>query len=89
MFKNSFPDEKESLTMSNVTKAIASFERTLISYNSAYDRYIYQKDDNAISESAKRGEKLFYSEKILFTFFVIYLRVFFCFISNNNIISIV
>ncbi len=47
--------------MSNVTKSIAAFERTLMLVNSPYDRYRYANDSNAISEAAKRGEILFFS----------------------------
>src|SRR5262249_29984319 len=61
LFPEAFPGEKTLFTMSNVTKAIASFERTLISVNSPYDRYRYGNDSNAISDAAKRGEVLFFS----------------------------
>ena len=46
-----------------LTRSIASYERTLISNNSKFDKFYYQKMPNAISESAKRGWKLF-SEKL-------------------------
>ncbi|MEO0410202.1 MAG: MbnH family di-heme enzyme [Cyanobacteria bacterium P01_A01_bin.135] len=52
------------VTIQNLTKAIASFERTLISANSPYDRYRYGGDPSAISASAKRGEALFNSERL-------------------------
>lgn len=55
---------KNSITLENITKSIASFERTLVSFNSPYDKYMYNNDQNAISDSAKRGQKLFYSEKL-------------------------
>lgn len=42
-----------------LTRSIAAFERTLISDNSAFDHFFYQNKSNAISESAKRGWKLF------------------------------
>lgn len=42
-----------------LTRSIAAFERTLISDNSAFDKFYYQKKKDAISESAKRGWKLF------------------------------
>jgi cytochrome c peroxidase len=42
-----------------VAKAIASFERTVLSGNSAWDRHVYAKDETALSESAKRGLELF------------------------------
>jgi cytochrome c peroxidase len=47
-----------------IVKAIASFVRTLISGRSAFDRYIYEGEDSALSESALRGFELFFSEKI-------------------------
>lgn len=42
-----------------LTRSIAAFERTLISDNSAFDRFYCQNEKDAISESAKRGWKLF------------------------------
>lgn len=47
------------ITMDGVAKAIASFQRTLVSGNSPFDRYEKGKDEKAISESAKRGLALF------------------------------
>lgn len=45
-----------------VTYAIAAFERTLVSYNSPFDRY-QAGDDSAMSQAALRGMELFFSEK--------------------------
>ena len=59
-----FRGEVDPFTLDNVTKAIAAFERTIISASSPYDRYHYGGDDNAISESAKHGEVLFFSEPL-------------------------
>jgi len=50
------------LTKEHVGKAIASFQRTLISGNSPFDRFDYGGDQTAISESAKRGKKLFFDK---------------------------
>lgn len=63
-FKQAFPNDQKPFQLLNVTRAIASFERTLISANSPYDRYVYKDQVNAISDSAKRGESLFFSEKL-------------------------
>lgn len=52
------------LDLATVTKALASFQRSLVSFDSPYDRYRYGKDDTAISEAAKRGEELFFSERL-------------------------
>ncbi len=64
MFPRVFPGEQSPFTIANVTKAIASFERTIIGGGSPYDRYHYDGDDKAISDSAKRGEVLFFSEAL-------------------------
>ena len=62
-FRQSFPQEAEPITIPNVLKAIASFERTLISGRSAFDRYVYDDDRAAFSEGARRGMRLFYSDR--------------------------
>ena len=45
-------------TIDQIVRAVASFERTLVTFNSPFDRSI-AGDKDAISESAKRGWKLF------------------------------
>lgn len=63
MFAEAFEEEKQPINISNLTKALASFERSLVSFKSPYDRYRYEGDRHAISEAAIRGEKLFNSER--------------------------
>jgi len=55
-FKKVFGTE---ITMEGVGKAIASFQRTIVSGNSPFDRFEIGKDEKAISEPAKRGLALF------------------------------
>jgi cytochrome c peroxidase len=64
MMPAAFPDDADPFTLSNVTHAIASFERTIISGRSPYDRYHFDRDDSAISAAAKRGEQLFYGSSL-------------------------
>jgi cytochrome c peroxidase len=64
LFARAFPNETDPVSIGNVTKAIASFERSIISARSPYDRYHYGGDDNAVSDSAKRGEILFFSQNV-------------------------
>ena len=64
MFTAGFPGEADPFTVDNVTKALAAFERTLISGDSPYDRYRWRGQASAISEAAKRGEALFFSERL-------------------------
>ena len=51
------------ITYDMVEKAIASFERTVVSGNSPFDRWKYGKDEKAVSESVKRGFQVFSSAK--------------------------
>jgi len=64
LFEQAFPDDKDRFTLANVTKALASFERSIISARSPYDLYHYDRDDDAISDSAKRGEVLFFNQHL-------------------------
>jgi cytochrome c peroxidase len=45
-----------------ISDAIACYERTLISGNSAYDQYFYQGNKDALNQSQKRGMKLFFDD---------------------------
>ncbi|MFN8632967.1 MAG: di-heme enzyme [Chloroflexota bacterium] len=62
LFPSAFPTDADPYTLGTMTRALASFQRTLISYDSPYDRYRYGRDPSAISEAARRGEALFFSE---------------------------
>jgi cytochrome c peroxidase len=64
LFAKAYPEQTDSLSLKNLTAAIASFERSLVSANSAYDRYLYKKEASALSAQAKRGEALFFSERL-------------------------
>jgi cytochrome c peroxidase len=44
-------------------RAVAAFERTLISGNSPFDQFFYQNKPDAMSQEAKRGWEVFSSEK--------------------------
>jgi cytochrome c peroxidase len=57
LFSKAYPGE--GITESTIGKALASFERTIVSpYNSPFDRWI-AGDEKALSASAKRGFELF------------------------------
>ena len=47
-----------------LTRALASFERTLIGFQSPFDRYYYQGDTEALTASQERGMELFFSEEL-------------------------
>jgi cytochrome c peroxidase len=51
------------ITYEMVEKSIASFERTVISGNSPFDRWKYGNDKNAVNAAVKRGFVVFTSKK--------------------------
>ena len=57
LFAKAFPDNPQ-ITEENVAKALATFQRTIISSEAPFDRWINGEED-AISLSAKRGFELF------------------------------
>jgi cytochrome c peroxidase len=63
LFAAAFPGEPRPVTIGHVIKAIAAFERTLISGRSAFDRYVFDDEHSALSASARRGMALFYSAR--------------------------
>ena len=62
LFDAAFDDETASFQ--RVVDALASFSRSLLSFNSRFDRYAYQQDDNALSAEELLGLNLFFSEKL-------------------------
>jgi len=64
LFASAFPGEHDLVTRDNAVKAIATFERAIVSARSPYDRYHFDRDDTAIPEAAKRGEVLFHSRPL-------------------------
>ncbi len=56
LFEKAYPGE--GLTKETLAKAVASFERTVVSTESPFDKYV-KGDKNAISEVAKEGFALF------------------------------
>jgi len=58
-FKDVFDVEGPQLNMDHVAKAIASFERSIVAGNSAFDRYYFKGDQSALTEQQQRGFNLF------------------------------
>jgi len=59
LFKQVFNISVEDISIDFVVKAIASFERTLISANSLFDQYYFGMDHTKLSDSAARGLRIF------------------------------
>lgn len=58
-FREVFRISPHRITIEHVTKAIAAFERTVVSGNSPFDRYYYAREMNAMTEAQIRGLDLF------------------------------
>jgi cytochrome c peroxidase len=63
-FDAAFPGETRGVTFDHLVKAIAAFERTLISGDSPFDAYVFGGEHGALSPEAKEGMALFYSRRI-------------------------
>ena len=63
LFPVSFPADADPFSVRNVTRALATFQRTLVSANSPFDRAM-RGEPGAMSESARRGEQLFRSPRL-------------------------
>jgi len=55
MFAAAFPGEP--ITVANIAKAIASFERSIVSADSPYDRLVHRGEVHALSDEAWRGRR--------------------------------
>lgn len=60
-FKAAFPGKRTPVTWDGIVKSIASFQRSIVSARSRYDRYLAGKAKLAVAE--RRGMKLFMGEK--------------------------
>ncbi|QSA98741.1 cytochrome-c peroxidase [Methylococcus sp. EFPC2] len=58
-FKTVFGTAGEAITLTEVTRAIASFERTVLSGDSPFDRYYFGGNQDALSPAAARGFQVF------------------------------
>lgn len=54
----------QAVSFDHIVKAIAAFERTLISGDSPFDRYVFSGAHDALSEQAKRGMALFFATRV-------------------------
>lgn len=62
-FRAAFPADPDPVRLDNLVKALAAFERTLISGGSPFDRYLAGERD-ALDAAALRGMELFFDERL-------------------------
>lgn len=65
LIPRAFPAKAKAspLSSADAVAALAAFERSLLSFDSPFDRYAYGHDESALSSEAKWGFELFNSEK--------------------------
>lgn len=67
-FARAFPADAKSntaaVTIDNLIRAMASYERTLVFGDSPFDRYVYRGEHGALGGDAKAGMRLFYSTRL-------------------------
>jgi len=61
-FEKVFGKTGDDITMTEVKQAIAAFERTKIAGNSAFDRYYFGGEVDALTEAQKRGFDVFINQ---------------------------
>jgi cytochrome c peroxidase len=62
-FRAAFPGIAEPVSMDNVIRAIAAYERTLITGHSVFDRYVFGGEHGVLTDRQKAGMQLFFSAK--------------------------
>lgn len=62
-FAAAFPGEPAPITMDNMIRAIAAYERTLVSAAAPFDRYVFAGEHDALDATQKRGMEIFFSER--------------------------
>ncbi|ANO51389.1 methanobactin export MATE transporter MbnM [Woeseia oceani] len=62
LLPRAFPNDADPYSLLNLVRAISAFARSIVSFNSDYDRYLQGQSD-ALSDSAVRGMELFFSER--------------------------
>lgn len=61
-FEVVFGKSGNAITMTEVTQAIAAFERTQVTGNSPFDRWYFGGDDEALNAAQKRGFEVFVNQ---------------------------
>ncbi len=62
LLPRAFPDDDDAASVLNTVRSMASFVRTIISYDAPYDRYL-AGEESALNDAAARGMDLFFSER--------------------------
>jgi cytochrome c peroxidase len=63
-FKRAFPSERNPESIKNIQYAISTFVKTILSFNSPYDNFVFRKDSAALSKQEINGMTLFFSANL-------------------------
>lgn len=63
LFPKAFPQDKNPYSILNLVRATSAFVRSIVSFDSAYDRYL-RGDAEAMTAAQIRGMDLFFSERL-------------------------
>ena len=61
-FQSVFAKSGNDITMKEVTRAIAAFERAQVVGNTPFDRWYFKGDENALTDAQKRGFEVFVNQ---------------------------
>lgn len=64
LFAAAFPEDVDPYQWGNIVDALSAFVRSMITGRSPYDAYVYEGQEDALSEAALRGMSLFFSERL-------------------------
>lgn len=64
MFAAAFPDRRGAISLETITRALAAFQRAIAGFDSPYDRYRRGGDSGAVNDAVRRGEALFFGERL-------------------------
>ena len=63
-FRSAFPEDLDPVTVERSVQALASYVRTIVSADSAFDRLLFRDDAAALRDEARRGMALFFSDRL-------------------------
>ena len=64
LFIEAFPDKAGKVDFDQVAKALAAYQRSLVSFTTPYERFRFNGERDALSAAAQRGERLFFDAKL-------------------------
>ena len=64
MFLAAFPESGGTIDFEAIRRALAAFQRTLISADAPYDRFVRDPESGVMSAAARRGMDLFFGDRL-------------------------